>query len=238
MCSSFKLNSEGEMFSAIILSGGKGKRMERERPKQYLLLCGKPIIMHSIERMECIKDIGEIIIVCENEYIPAIKKMLGEYNITTPVKFALAGATRQESVYSGLKEVSCENVIIHEAARPFVKCEDFRKLIDDPAKNATLGYPVSFTVAEGIEYVTGILNRNVLVNIQLPQKFQTDVLKKAHELARKEQRMFTEDSGMVFELTETNIKIIRGSSENVKITEPIDLICGEIIYAEYIKGRR
>ncbi len=226
------------MFSAIVLSGGKGKRMERRQPKQYLLLAGKPIIMHSIERIDSIEEINEIIIVCEEEYVLSVKLMVEQYNISTPIKFALAGATRQESVYSGLKEVVNEQVILHEAARPFVKREDFINLIETPAQNASYGYPIPFTVLEGKDYICGILKRDSLINVQLPQKFQTTLLKQAHEAAKRDHREFTEDAGLLFEYTNEKIKIIQGSSENIKITEPIDLIVGEIIYNEHIKGRR
>lgn len=226
------------MFSAIVLSGGKGKRMEKDTPKQYLLLAGKPIIMHSLERIDSIVNINEIVIVCEKEYINTIKLMAKQYNIETPIIFADAGLTRQESVYSGLQKVSNDMVIIHEAARPFVKCEDFYKLINDSAENATLGYPIPFTVVQGRESVCGVLDRDLLVNVQLPQKFNIAVLKEAHEAARKQDKVFTEDAGMVYEYTGEKIKIIRGSSENIKITEPIDMVVGEIIYEEHIKGRR
>lgn len=226
------------MFSAIILSGGKGRRMDNIVPKQYLLLAGKPIIMHSLERIDNIVEINEIIIVCEKEYEDAVKLMVRQYNIKTPIIFANAGNTRQESVYSGLDKVSNDMVIVHEAARPFVRCEDFYKLINDSAENATLGYPIPYTVVQGQENICGLLDRNLLVNVQLPQKYKTTDLKKAHKIALERSLTFTEDAGMLYECTGNKVKIIRGDSVNIKITEPIDMVIGEIIYAEHIKGRR
>lgn len=226
------------MYSAIILSGGKGRRMEKSLPKQYMLLAGKPIIMHSLERIDSISDIDEIIVVCENEYADAVHLMVEQYNISTPIKYVNAGVTRQESVYSGLQKVTNDNVIIHEAARPFVKCEDFYNLINEPSKNVTLGYPIHYTVVQGQNCINSLLDREMLINIQLPQKFETSILKKAHEIARNESKKFTEDSGMVYDCTQTDVRIIRGSSQNIKITEPIDMIVGEMIYKEYIRGRR
>lgn len=226
------------MYSAIILSGGKGRRMEKNLPKQYMLLAGKPIIMHSLERIDSISDIDEIIVVCENEYANAVHRMVEQYNISTTIIYANAGATRQESVYSGLQKVSNDNVIIHEAARPFVKREDFYNLINEPSKNVTLGYPIHYTVVQGQNCINSLLDREMLVNIQLPQKFETSILKKAHEIARNESKKFTEDSGMVYDCTQTDVRILRGSSQNIKITEPIDMIVGEMIYKEYIRGRR
>ncbi len=226
------------MYSVIVLSGGKGRRMENKVPKQYLLLAGKPIIMHSLERIDMIPEVGEIVVVCEKDYVPAIEKMVGQYNITTKIVFADAGATRQESVFSGLQKVSNDKVIIHEAARPFAKTEDFLRLINDSAENITLGYSVPYTVVQGRENISGLLERESLVNIQLPQKFKTSTLMRAHNIAHANKKEFTEDAGMVYACTGTEVKIVRGTSQNIKITEPIDLVIGEIIYEEYIKVRR
>ena len=83
------------MYSAILLSAGSGTRMKEEVPKQYLLLGGKPMIMHSIERLDRLTMINEIIIVCDNSYKNHLEKMIKEYAITTPVKYVQGGALRQ-----------------------------------------------------------------------------------------------------------------------------------------------
>lgn len=226
------------MYSAILLAGGKGTRTNKPTPKQYLLLAGKPMLMHSVERLDLLEDIGEIIIVCEPDYVASIQNMAQQYAISTPVLFAEAGASRQQSVYNGLKLASHPNVVIHEAARPFVTCDDFRRLLDTEEENAMLGYPIPFTVLEGGDYVTGTLDRSKLVNVQLPQKFAASVLLAAHEKAAAEGAAFTEDASMVYHYLGTDIKIVPGSGYNVKITEPVDLLLGEVIYREYIVGRK
>lgn len=226
------------MFSLVILSGGKGKRMEKDIPKQYLLLAGKPMIMHTVERADRIGEVNEIVIVCEEEYQQSLDVMMKQYNIKTDVKFAKAGKTRQESVYNGLSFAINENVIIHEAARPFVYEDDFRRLIEDENPNVMYGYPIPFTVVEGAERIEGILERSKLINVQLPQKFETALLKKAHEKALAEGLVFTEDASLVYECEKTEVKVIRGNSYNIKITEPIDLLMGEIIYKEFTAGRK
>ena len=78
------------MYTLILLSGGTGSRMKKTVPKQYLLLAGKPVVMHTLERIDKIKEISNIVIVCTDEYIPTIQMMLTQYNIQTPVKFASA----------------------------------------------------------------------------------------------------------------------------------------------------
>ncbi len=226
------------MYSAILLAGGKGKRMQQSIPKQYLLLAGKPVIIHSLERLDELDEISEIIVVCEKEYITVLTLLLAQYNITKEVLFAPAGQTRQESVYNGLKMAKNAMVIIHEAARPFATIEDFRKLISAVSQNALLGYSVPYTVVEGGKKLDGILDRSKLINVQLPQKFSRNELLRAHEKAFKDGCSFTEDASLLFYYKNSDIEIIEGSSYNIKLTETLDMLIGEIIYKEYIARRR
>lgn len=227
------------MYTLVLLSGGSGFRMKKTIPKQYLLLAGKPVIMHTLERIDRVKEISEIVIVCTEEYIPSIGMMLRQYDIQTPIRFARAGVTRQDSVKSGLELVTTEYVVLHEAARPFVSEMDFRKLIKESSINAIYGMPIPFTVIKGHENVEGILSRQELINVQLPQKFSTNILRNAHRRAGQERRLFTEDAGLVyFYYPETDIKICTGMDYNIKLTSPMDLIIGEVIYKEYFARRK
>ncbi len=226
------------MYSLILLSGGVGSRMRQAVPKQYMLLAGKPVIMHILERIDEIAEIKETIIVCAQEYVSSILLMMNQYGIRKTVKFAPAGNTRQGSVKSGLSMVETEHVVIHEAARPFVKVEDFRSLLDDEAENAMFGLEIPFTVIKGDDYVNGLLNRSELVNVQLPQKFRTDLIKAAHDKAEADGRMFTEDASLVYEYyPDIKIKILKGHEYNLKITTRMDMILGEQIYKEEL-GKR
>lgn len=226
------------MYSVVLLSGGKGSRMQESVPKQYLLLAGKPMIMHSLERIDRLSEVNEIIIVCDPLYRGTISQMIREYNITTSVLLTDAGETRQESVYNGLQKVSNRSVIIHEAARPFVKQEEFQCLIDSEADNVIYGYGIPYTVLVGHDFVSGILDRSELVNVQLPQKFDLASLLEAHKIAKQQGRTYTEDASLMYACSKQKIGIIRGTSYNIKITEPIDLLLGEIIYRNYILNRK
>lgn len=227
------------MYTLVLLAGGSGSRMKKNIPKQYLLLAGKPVIMHTLERIERIKEISEVVIVCTDEYVPLIKKMLLQYNVVVPVMFARAGDTRQASVKSGLDLVKTEEVILHEAARPFVSESDFVRLIKEPCENAMYGLSIPFTVIEGHDIVEGILDRSKLVNVQLPQKFNTRTLQEAHAKAEGEKRLFTEDAGLLFNYyPDINIKICEGMDYNIKLTTSMDLVMGEMIYKEYFARRK
>lgn len=176
------------MYSAILLSGGTGTRMRKDIPKQYLLLGGKPMIIHTIERFDRLDAVDEIVIVCAPEYEDSLKLMVHQYNVLKNVIFAESGETRQASVYSGLKASNQADVIIHEAARPFATIDDFERLIASENRNAILGYDIPFTVVKGHDEITGILDRSELVNVQLPQKFEKSLLIECHEMAVKEKK--------------------------------------------------
>ena len=227
------------MYTFVLLSGGIGTRMQNNIPKQYMLLAGKPIIMHVVEKVDKLDEIAKIVVVCVEEYRSSILLMLEQYGIKKTVEFAPAGNSRQASVLSGLKMVDTENVIIHEAARPFVTIEDYRELIDLPEENAMVGISIPFTVIQGHEKVEGILTRSELVNVQLPQKFNTKLLLDAHLKAEKEERFFTEDASLLYHYyPETLIRITQGKDYNIKITTHLDLLTGEIIYDEVFRRRK
>ena len=227
------------MYSLILLAGGAGVRMQQSVPKQYLLLAGKPVIMHTIERIDRIDEIQKIVIVCAEEYVQIIKEMLQQYAIRTPIQYAVAGSSRQASVWSGLRYIDTERVILHEAARPFVSDEDFRRLIDDEADNVMFGTSIPFTVLKGHEFVEGLLDRAELVNVQLPQKFLTKDLHYAHTQAINDGKSFTEDAGMVFTYVKSQkVKVLQGKDYNIKLTTPMDLLTGEIIYKEHFARKK
>lgn len=226
------------MYSIVLLAGGKGSRMKNSIPKQYMLLAGKPVIMHTLERIDKIDEINEVIIVCSSDYTEQLKFMLTQYGIKKPVKYAESGESRQASVLSGLEQVSSDNVIIHEAARPFVKKSEFLELINRDNENVMIGSPINYTVLRGKGKVEGIFDRSELINVQLPQKFNTELLKKAHYKAKEEGKLFTEDASAVYYyFPDVDIEVIEGKDYNIKLTTPTDMLVGKIIYDEYFSGR-
>ena len=227
------------MYTFVLLSGGVGSRMHNSIPKQYLLLAGKPMIMHVLERADKLDTVSKIVIVCEEEYQSSVNLMLSQYGIRKPVEFAMAGENRQASVLSGLKKVETEYVIIHEAARPFVKTDDYLELINASSENAMIGIDIPFTVIKGHEHVEGLLTRSELINVQLPQKYRTQTILDAHLKAAEEGKVFTEDASLLFHYNpEVKINIIKGKDYNIKITTRMDMLTGEIIYDEIFRRRK
>jgi 2-C-methyl-D-erythritol 4-phosphate cytidylyltransferase len=210
--------------------------MKKAIPKQHILLHGKPIIMHILERIDTIEEIDQIIITCPKNFISETKAIHKSYNLTKPCKFIEGGDTRQESVYLALKHITSPIVLIHEAVRPFVRKEEFISLIKHPANNAVLGTDIPFTVLKGKDYIEQLLERSTLINVQLPQKFETKKLLYAHQEARKENKHFTEDASLFITYNSDKVSIIPGTEFNIKITKPIDLKIAEVIYRHYIQG--
>lgn len=220
----------------ILLAGGLGNRMKEQLPKQHILLYGKPIIMHILERIDTIKEIDKIIVTCPKDFLEQTISIHRSYNLSKPCKFIEGGASRQESVYFALRHVISPTVIIHEAARPFVRKDEFEKLIRHQDGNVILGLDIPYTVLEGKEFVEKILDRSRLINVQLPQKFETEKLLHAHEQAREEGLNFTEDASLFMTYYRDRVSVISGTEYNIKITRPIDLRLGEVIYKDYIRG--
>lgn len=224
--------------SVILLAGGSGSRMQQSVPKQFLPLAGRPMILHTLERFEKIEEIGEIVVVCLPQYREQLEQSIASYALQKKYVVVGGGTTRQESTYFGLLAAQNDCVIIHEAARPFVTCSEFTTMIRDEAKTVTYGVKIPFTVSvtDG-ETITGLLERDALVNVQLPQKFERKALLAAHERAREEKKEFTEDTSLLYHYTGEAAKVLKGTNYNVKVTDSVDLLTGEIIYKEYIIGR-
>jgi 2-C-methyl-D-erythritol 4-phosphate cytidylyltransferase len=221
-------------YSLILLAAGKSQRMKQSIPKQYMVLAGKPVIMHSLERLDLLDEITEVLIISNKDYFSSINQMLLNRGFSKDFAFVEGGETRQESVLNGLKVAKYPYVLIHEAARPFVKLEDFSRLINCKQNNATFAIPIPFTVLEGKERIENILNRTRLLNIQLPQKFEKEPLLFAHRQAVAHGKDFTEDASLLFSYSNAEISVLDGSEYNIKLTTSLDMILGEQIYATYI----
>ena len=221
----------------ILLAGGVGKRMKKSIPKQLLLIGGKPIIMHTLERIDTIKEVDSVIITTPEEYVEQLESLVKRHKLKKKVLVVAGGESRQDSVLKGLEHVTTDQVVIHEAVRPFIRKKEFVDLIKNGNENVTLGLDIPFTVLEGKEKVEKVLERASLFNVQLPQKFNAKKLLKAHLSAKKEGKVFTEDASLYFHYQKEDVHIVHGTEYNIKITKPIDLVIGEIIYRDYILGR-
>lgn len=217
--------------SVLIAAAGCGSRMKSAVPKQFLTVANIPILALTLIVFEQNRDIDEIVVVTRASDISLVTELAKEYKISKLTHIIEGGKTRQESVTNGLKAVSGEYVLIHDGARPFVTDIQISEVIS-AARNfgaAALGIPVTDTLkyAED-DFVCSTHDRSKLYSIQTPQAFKTREILKAHETALKNNIAVTDDCS-VFEAIGRKIKIVSGSSLNIKITTPEDLILAEAI---------
>jgi 2-C-methyl-D-erythritol 4-phosphate cytidylyltransferase len=222
----------------IVLAGGVGRRIGRPVPKQFLLLGGKPLLVHVLEKARSIPEIEEVVITCPESHLEPTRELIANHRLGSKFRCITGGASRQESTLLGLRDLGeVDSVIVHEAVRPLVSVEDFRRLMAAPDENAIYGTAIPFTVVTGHEYIEGLLERSELVNVQLPQKFNRSKLLEAHEAAARDGARFTEDASVYFRYVGEPVRILPGMDHNIKITVPTDTVTAEAIYADLI-GRR
>lgn len=220
--------------SVILLAGGKGTRMGASMPKQYLPLMGKPIALHSFQTFALMGEVLEIVVVCDPSYRDIFEEAAKD--VAVPVKFAIPGKERQDSVRSGLNEIasSAKLVCVHDSARPLVLAEDIRKVLKDAAIHgaAVLGVPVKATIKEAAldGFVTKTLDRKYLWEMQTPQVIEPELLRRGFELVEREQLEVTDDVSIVEHLKHL-VFITQGSYTNLKVTTPDDLLVAERILA-------
>ncbi len=227
--------------TAIIVAAGKGVRMQNTVPKQYLQLGGRPVLAHTLSAFEACQMVEHIYLVipkpdfefCNQTILPAIKKR-------TIVTLVAGGATRQASVYNGLLAIKCNTdlVAIHDGVRPLVTPEMIAACIEGAHQTGAciLGMPASETLkrANTDGFIEATLPRGAIWLAQTPQTFSYDLIRKAHEVARQAGNTGTDDAALV-ERIGHSIRIIRGSSSNIKITTPDDLSLAEAIRANTMR---
>lgn len=220
-------------ISAILLAGGSGTRMRAQPgldPKQFLGIQGKPLALYSFDIL-CAYPFLEIIIVCEPEYFH-----LFQAPPHISLKRADPGNRRQDSVFNGLKctQETAELVCIHDCARPLLTYADLVRVIAAAEKTgaAVLGSPVKNTIKECDEktHVTRTLDRTRLWEIYTPQVARVSLLKEGYTIVDAGRYSVTDDMSLI-ELTGHPVELVAGSSLNIKVTFPEDLLLVDALIA-------
>lgn len=219
------------MISAIILAGGKGKRMGAKVSKQYINLKGKPILYYTLKRfIEC-SDINKIILVLPEDEIEFCKKeIIDRYSIKVDL-IVKGGSERQESVFNALNAIKdSEVVLIHDGARPFVSQEIIQSGIRLAKQHGAVAPGVTPKDTIKIKDLDGFSvntpNRESLVAIQTPQVFKFDLIKECHYKLKNDNVAVTDDT-MVVERYGKKVYLYEGDYKNIKVTTPEDLILAE-----------
>jgi len=214
---------------AIIVAGGTGTRMQGEVPKQFMLLRGKPVILHSIEAFYVYDPFIQIILVIHPDYLSFWEQMIGEFKISIPLKVVAGGKTRFDSVKNGLKLIEDDGfVAIHDAARPVIYADFIGKLFS-AASNFGSAIPVVH-INDTIRIIDGDIShqadRTFLRAVQTPQVFRISELQRAY--TQPYQPNFTDD-GSVMEAAGFLLHLAEGRQRNIKITHLQDIAVAEVL---------
>lgn len=214
--------------SVVLLAGGVGKRMGAPIPKQYLELAGQPIATYALDTFAAMREVGEVVIVCDPSWRYVFEERLARLARAVPVKWALPGAERQDSVANGLAEVKADAAIVavHDSARPLIYPSDAARCMRDGAAvgAAVLGVPVKPTIKEVDKdmNVVKTLVRSSLWEVQTPQCIRPALLREGFELVRAKGLEVTDDVSII-EAMGLPVKITPGSYTNIKVTTPDDM---------------
>lgn len=222
--------------SAIILAGGSGSRFGGEEPKQFANLTGKPIIEHTLDLFEHHPDIHSIYIVSNSDFVYKCKTIVRNKKYGKVKKTLPGGETRQDSSCIGVEAVDedVENVLIHDVVRPLVGEKLINQILNkmNSFSAVTVAVSSSDTIVEvnRDSIIQSVPERQGLMRVQTPQAFKLELIKKAHSLAKEKNiRGSSDDCSLIVHFGLADIFVIAGSTENLKITHPRDIIVAEQI---------
>ena len=219
------------MISAIVLAGGRGKRMNYHKSKQFIEIKGKPVLVYTLEKFIYNKSIDEVILVLPEDEVDYCKKeVLQKYSVKVD-RIVIGGKERQDSVFNALEAMEKANIVlIHDGARPFIS----EKIIEEGIKYANIygaaapGVTPKDTIKikneDNISVDTP--DRNTLVAVQTPQCFKYDEIYQCHRKIKEENAIVTDDTSVV-ERYGHKVYLYEGDYTNIKITTPEDLILAE-----------
>ena len=210
----------------IITAGGTGERMGTVIPKQFLLLNGLPVIMHSMKAFYDFSEEINIVVVLPESQLKAWKNLCMEHHFDMPHKVCAGGATRFESVSKGLKHTGQGLIAVHDAVRPLVSSRLIRECftVAQDKGNAIPVIPLKDSVREVISGKNQAMNRQALRLVQTPQVFDSEQIKEAY--GRVTHSNFSDDATVV-EASGLEITLIEGDERNIKITTPADMLIAE-----------
>ncbi len=240
----FLFNGENMIFAAI-LAGGTGIRMGNvDKPKQFLFLGNKPIIIHTIEKFYINPNFDKIIVLCPKQWINYTKDLINKYIIDNKNIIVIeAGNVRNETIMKAINyiesnfSINSEDIIVtHDSVRPFVT----HKIIEDNIK-AVIKYgacdtviPASDTIVQSLngQFVSDIPNRVNMYQGQTPQSFKILKLKELYNKLSNNEKSILTDAAKIFIMNDEDVFLVNGEVTNIKITYPYDLKVANSILKE------
>jgi 2-C-methyl-D-erythritol 4-phosphate cytidylyltransferase len=212
---------------AVIVAGGSGVRMGSQIPKQFLELCRKPVLMHSITAFTDYRNDIHVVVVLPGSQTGYWKELCLRYNFVIPHELVEGGDTRFHSVRAGLSALPDTGLVaVHDGVRPLVSRETIDRCFQTALQytNAVPTIKTADSIREIAEDGSRIIDRSKIRMVQTPQVFDLSLLKEAYKQEYTDD--FTDDAS-VFERAGNTIRLTEGNVENIKITTPYDLLIAE-----------
>ena len=229
------------MIYGAILAGGIGTRMGAEKPKQYIHIAEKPIIIHTMEKFIMNPEIDYTVILCPKQWVEYTKDLCKKYlSSTEKVSVIEGGETRNDTIMNAIDfietsfQVDDESILItHDAVRPFVT---YRIIHDNIVAVKEQGacdtvFPATDNIVESkdSEFISSIPDRSVLYQGQTPQSFRLLELKETFESLTDDEKKILTDAAKIYVLKDKKVALVEGESFNIKVTYPYDLEVAETL---------
>lgn len=221
----------------IILAGGSGERFGANVPKQFVKVSGKTIIEHTLNRIDNNEKINSVIIVINPDFYDYMNQLIIKNNFLKVKKVIKGGKTRQESSYAGLMacDSNTENVLFHDAIRPFVSDKIINDTIEALEKYEAVDVAIpsadTLVKVDDDNIITDIPKRKYLMRGQTPQGFRIDIIKKAYDLyLKKPIEDITDDCGLIVKYNLGKVFVVTGEEKNIKITYKEDAYLADKLF--------
>jgi 2-C-methyl-D-erythritol 4-phosphate cytidylyltransferase len=234
-------------IAVILPAAGLGTRMGKTAAektgtsrKQFMLLDGSPIFLHTAKKFAASPRVSEIVVAVRADDVEWVRSTLAETFRDEKVRVVAGGNSRQESVENALAALApdTELVAVHDAVRPFIDPETIDKVFDEAAATgaAIVGVPAVDTVKQvnrgtGHVKIRATLQRDKLIMAQTPQVFRYELLMRAFQSARADGFIGTDESSLV-ERLDVDVSVVMGSDRNIKITKSADMELARLLLKE------
>ena len=231
-----------ETIFAAILAGGVGTRMQSaEKPKQFLEVGEKPIIIHTIEKFISIENFTKILVLTPEDWVDYTRDLIENYMGTDSGVLVLpGGADRNETLRCALAyieehyKVDADTILVtHDAVRPFVTERIIRENMEAAGRYGACGtaIPATDTIVQSRDgkYMNSIPDRSCMYQQQTPQSFRVTLLKETYALLNEEERKSLTDACKILVLKGVPVYMVMGDPCNIKITYPEDLLLSEVL---------
>lgn len=224
------------MTYGVILAGGIGSRMGGDKPKQYLSVKGKPIIIYTIEKFFSVPSFEKIIVLCPKKWVEHTKNLIEKHIAPAADRIAVieGGETRNETIMNAIKFIEAEGnldddtiIVTHDSVRPFVT---HRIITENIAAAKEYGacdtvVPATDTIVEARDNktITYIPDRSKMYQGQTPQSFNAMKLKNMYYSLTEDEKAILTDAAKIFVIKGEKVALVQGETYNMKITYPYDL---------------